>query len=225
VTTAPDRRSVSAEEATRLQEGPVMFAQVIRGQVSDPARMREALDSWVRDLAPGAEGWLGSTSGVTADGRGVTVARFESEEAARRNSERPEQDKWWSETSQLFDGDVTFADSSDVDVDLAGNPDDAGFVQVMQGRGTDSERARELMKEHAPEWAAFRPDILGSMSIAHDEGKYTMVMYFTSEADAREGEAKLPPAELQAQMEEMGSLSVGEPEFIDLTDPWIVSPG
>jgi hypothetical protein len=50
-------------------------------------------------------------------------------------------------------------------------------------------------------------------------------MYFTSEADAREGEAKLPPAELQAQMEEMGSLSVGEPEFIDLTDPWIVSPG
>jgi hypothetical protein len=34
-----------------------------------------------------------------------------------------------------------------------------------------------------------------------------------------------PPAELQAQMEEMGSLNIGEPEFIDLTEPWMVSPG
>jgi hypothetical protein len=51
-----------------------------------------------------------------------------------------------------------------------------------------------------------------------------MAVYFTSEAEAREGERKQPPPELQAQMEEMGALSVGEPEFFDLEEPWPYSP-
>jgi hypothetical protein len=51
-----------------------------------------------------------------------------------------------------------------------------------------------------------------------------MVMYFTSEAEAREGERKEPPPELQAQMEEMNKLSVGETQFFDLKQPVIVSP-
>jgi hypothetical protein len=51
-----------------------------------------------------------------------------------------------------------------------------------------------------------------------------MVMYFTSEAEAREGERKEIPAELQAQMEEMNKLSVGETEFFDLKQPRLVSP-
>ena len=51
-----------------------------------------------------------------------------------------------------------------------------------------------------------------------------MAIYFTSEADAREGERKELPAELAAQMEEMNQLSVGEPEFFDLTQPWLYSP-
>jgi hypothetical protein len=201
-----------------------MFAQVIRGQVSDPNRLREALDNWMRDLAPGAEGWLGSTSGVSADGRAVAIVRFESEEAGRRNSERPEQDQWWSETAKLYEGDVTFENSTKVDVDTPGNPDDAGFVQVMQGHTSNPERARELMNPNSPDWADYRPEILGSLSVAHDEGKYTVAIYFTSEAEAREGETKPVPAELQAQMAEMNALSVGETEFIDLTDPWLSSP-
>ena len=51
-----------------------------------------------------------------------------------------------------------------------------------------------------------------------------MVMYFTSEADAREGERKEIPAELQANMEEMNQLSSGQPEFFDLKRPVIHSP-
>jgi hypothetical protein len=51
---------------------------------------------------------------VTDDGRFVGLARFESEEAARRNSGRPEQGRWWMETSKLFTGEVAFRDSSDV---------------------------------------------------------------------------------------------------------------
>ena len=201
-----------------------MFVQVIQGQVSDAEQARAALDRWVQELAPGATGWLGSTAGVTEDGRFIALARFESEEAARRNSDRPEQDRWWTETSKLFTGQATFQDSRDVVVDVNGDPDEAGFVQVMQGRGSDPARARELMGQDASEWAAFRPDIIGSVAVEHDGGAYTMALYFTSEAAAREGERKEPPPELKAQMEEMEALSIGVPEFFDLKQPWLHSP-
>jgi len=201
-----------------------MFVQVIQGRVADPEQVHAALDRWSAQLAGGAQGWLGSTAGVTEDGRFVALARFESEEAARRNSDRPEQGQWWTDTARLFTGDVTFRDSSDVTEDVPGDPDRAGFVQVMQGRGSDPERARELMTENPGEWAAFRPDVIGSVAVGHEGGAYTMAMYFTSEAAAREGERKEPPPELQAQMEEMNKLSIGEPEFFDLGQPWLYSP-
>jgi hypothetical protein len=201
-----------------------MFAQVIQGKTSNPQGLEAALDRWLQDLAPGATGWLGSTSGVTEDGRAIAVVRFESEEDARRNSNRPEQDQWWSETAKLYDGEATFLDSSDVTVDLQGDPDRAGFVQIMRGRSNDPEKAKQLMDQDADQWAAFRPDILGSVAVGHDDGSYTMVMYFTSEAEAREGERKELPPELQAQMEEMNKLSAGEPEFFDLKRPLLNTP-
>jgi hypothetical protein len=201
-----------------------MFVQVIQGQVADVGQLRAQLDRWMQELAPGAEGWLGSTSGVTEDGRSFALVRFESEEAARRNSERPEQDAWWSETSKLFTGEPTFRESTHVDVDVNGNPDEAGFVQVIQGRGSDPERARELMNQDSSKWADFRPDIIGSVGAEHEGGAYTMVLYFTSEEAAREGERKEVPPELKAQMEEMDSLSIGVPEFFDLKEPWLHSP-
>ena len=201
-----------------------MFVQVIQGQVADAEQVRAAFDRWDRELAPGATGWLGSTAGVTDDGRFIALARFESEEAARRNSGRPEQDRWWAETARLFTGEATFSDSEDVVVDVVGEPGDAGFVQVMRGRGTDPDRARELMAQDSSEWADFRPDILGSVAVLHDGGAYTMAIYFTSEEEARQGERKEPPPELRAQMEEMDALSVGVPEFFDLRQPWLYSP-
>ncbi len=201
-----------------------MFAQVIQGQVADAAEARQAFDRWVEELAPGATGWLGSTAGVTADGKLIAVARFESEDAARRNSDRPEQGDWWAQTEKLFTGEPTFRDSTQVDVDTHGDPDQATFVQVIQGRTSDPARARELMTQDEEKWAGFRPDILGSLSIGHEGGAYTMVLYFTSEADAREGERKETPPEMDQQMAEMGKLEVGEPTFLDLTTPWLHSP-
>jgi hypothetical protein len=201
-----------------------MFVQVIQGQVSDAGKVRAALDRWAEELAPGADGWLGSTAGVTDDGRFIALARFESEEKARRNSNRPEQDRWWSETSKLFTGEATFKDSSDVTVDVTGDPDTAGFVQVIQGRGSDPDRARQLMSQDSEEWAAFRPDVIGSVAVGHEGGAYTMAVYFTSEEEAREGERKELPPKLQAQMEEMAALSIGEPEYFDLKQPWLYSP-
>jgi hypothetical protein len=201
-----------------------MFIQVIQGQVPDPGKVRAALDRWSQELAPSAAGWLGTTAGVTDDGRFIALVRFESEEAARRNSDRPEQGRWWSETAKLFSGEAIFKDSSDVLVDVVGDPDQAGFVQVMQGRGTDPDRARELMSQDSEEWASFRPDVLGNVGAQHEGGAYTMAIYFTSEAEAREGERKDPPPALKAQMEEMNKLSVGEPDFFDLRQPWLYAP-
>ena len=200
-----------------------MFVQVIQGRTSQPQAFVDAFDRWKADLSSGAPDWLGSTGGVTEDGRFVVVARFESEEAAMANSARPEQDRWWAETAQLLDGEAVFRNSTDVDVDVNGDPDQAGFVQVMQGRGSDPERAKQLMAQDADKWAELRPDVIGSVTIGHDEGAYTMVMYFTSEAEAREGERKELPPELQAQMEEMNKLSIGEPEFFDLKQPILAS--
>ena len=108
--------------------------------------------------------------------------------------------------------------------DLRGAPDQAGFVQIMQGRGSDPERAKQLMAQDSDKWAAVRPELIGSVAVGHDGGAYTMVMYFTSEAEAREGERKEIPAELRANMEELNKLAIGEPEFFDLQKPLIHSP-
>jgi hypothetical protein len=201
-----------------------MFVQVIEGRTSDAAAVKAQMDRWMAELAPGAEGWLGSTGGVTADGRMIAVVRFESAEAAQRNSDRPEQGEWWAETAKLLDGEATFRNSQKVLVDMRGDADTAGFVQVMQGGSTDPDRAWKLMEEDDTDWSSFRPDIIGSLSVNHDDGRWTMANYFTSEAAAREGEQKEMPPELQAQMEELMALSTGEPTYYDLTDPWMSSP-
>jgi hypothetical protein len=203
-----------------------MFVQVFQGRTSDGQALMAAVDRWTRELGPTAVGWLGSTSGVTDDGTFIGVARFESADAARRNSDRPEQGAWWAETEKLFEGEVTFHDTEDVDVDLQGDPDRAGFVQVMQGRVSDPVRAKELTAQMSTEEAAgFRPDVLGSVYALHPGGEWTMVIYFTSEAEARENERKEMPAEMQAAMEEMDRLNDGPPAFYDLRQFAVHSPG
>ena len=201
-----------------------MFAQVIQGRTSDPEIIRTASDRWMQELSAGAEGWLGSTAGVTDDGRFVVVVRFESADAARRNSERPEQGRWWEATSGAFQ-DVTFLDSDDVLVELTGDPERAGFVQVMQGRVTDADRARKIMAELPTDMmATYRPDVLGSVMVGADDGRWVQVVYFTSEQEARAGERQEPPAEMAEAMSELGSLSVGETQFLDLRRPVLTSP-
>lgn len=197
-----------------------MFVQLIQGRTTDAGAVRAALDTWLRDLQPGATGWLGSTIGITDDGRFFALARFESAEAAARNSARPEQDRWWRETERLFDGEVDFAESEDVQVDRVGDLDRAGFVQVMRGRVTDRARARELVAQlSTADMARLRPEILGTVLVNHGPDGWTQAIYFTSEAEAREGERTEPPPDVRALLEELMSLGDGPPEFIDLRRP------
>jgi hypothetical protein len=150
--------------------------------------------------------------------------RFEDEASARRNSDRAEQDRWWSETSQLFDGDVTFRDCTDTVVFGGGGSDAAGFVQVIQGRVRDVARLRALNERSEAAWSEFRPDVIGGFAALHGDGGFTNAVYFTSEAEAREGERKEPPPELKALWEEEMSLYEGELTYYDLRDPWLLSP-
>ncbi len=203
-----------------------MFAQVIQGKTSDAHGLLAAMDRWVEELRPGSIGYLGTTMGVTDGGDFFAVARFESAEAAKQNGDRPEQGQWWEETSRHFDGEASFHDSEDLTVDLQGDPDAAGFVQVMQGRVNDTARAKEVMSMIPSDvMAAYRPDVLGSVVISHDDGAWTQVVYFTSEDAARDGERKEPPAEFQSVMEEMGKLSVGETTYFDLRQPVFQTAG
>jgi len=201
-----------------------MFVQMFSGTVTDAAAVRKLLVEWPAVAGRGADGWLGSTAGITDEGQLVALVRFESQDAARTNSDRPEQGQWWESLAANLDGEASFFESSDVDEDLVGDPNAATFVQVMRGRVSNPARARELAGRNPEEWARLRPDILGSLTLAHDDGEYVMAIYFTSEADARQGEKADPPPEMMAAMQEMGALQVGETTYLDLREPWLLSP-
>jgi len=201
-----------------------MFIQTIQGHTSNAGELKDCLDQWMHDLEPGAPGWLGTTAGITSDGTFVALARFESQQAARHNSERPEQHQWWMETSKLFSGEVAFHDCQDVDQFGRGGSDDAGFVQVIEAKVRDVARMRELGRRMEAEGMAdLRPDVIGGLVALHGDGGYTMAIYFTSEKAAREGERREPPAHLRDIMTEQQSLHEGPPTFMDLSEPWFYS--
>jgi hypothetical protein len=202
-----------------------MFIQVIHGRVADADELHESLERWVRELGPGAEGWLGSTGGVTDDGRCILIARFSSAETARRNSDRAEQHQWWMETSKLFEGNVTFHDCHQVDVWGRAGFDQAGFVQVIQNQVRDFDALRELMMSNEDVMTEFRSDVIGGTVALHDdEQATTMTVYFESEEAARAGEQKKPTQRVQELMDKQMEYMVGEPVFFDLRDPWLHSP-
>ena len=197
-----------------------MFVQAIEGRVADGDGLRRQLERWMRELRPGAQGFLGSTAGVTDSGDAVAFARFETSADAKANSERPEQGQWWAETEKCFDGEVRFTDSDEVDIFLGGGSSDAQFVQVMKGKDMDRDRVRALDEQFEAHAASFRPDLLGGFRMWTGPDTYIEVAYFTNESDARQGESREPPAELAAQMGEFEAM-MANVEFIDLREPWL----
>ena len=215
------RRRLTAAHGKEM----AMFVQVFQGHVHDGAAMKRALDRWNAQLAPEAEGWLGSTSGVTDDGTFFGCARFTSAQAARRNSDRAEQGEWWSSTSKCFSGEVDFHDCSEVVVVRGGGSDEAGFVRVIQGRAHDVARLREVSTEFETRFPSLRPDLLGFTVALHDDGDgaFTQVAYFTTEEAAREGERQEPPEDARQLLQEEMSLWQ-DVTYLDLRQPWLHSP-
>lgn len=197
-----------------------MFVQVIEGRVTDRDALRRQMDTWQAELRPGATGFLGSTAGVTDDGYAIAFARFESAAAAKANSDRPEQGRWWAETEKTFAGDVTFSDTEDVDTFLGGGSNDAGFVQVMKNSGVDRDQMRAMDQSFEQHATSFRPDVLGGFRVWTAPGTYIEAVYFKSEAEARAAEKKEPPKELADEMRDFEDM-MANIQFLDLRDPWL----
>jgi hypothetical protein len=192
-----------------------MFIQVLRGHATDSAGVMLQLDRWLEELSPGAEGWLGSTGGVTDDDRFIASFRFESQEVAQRNSDRREQTQWWNEFSKYIDT-PRFWDCTLVEEFKGGGSDEAGFVQVIMGRVLDPENFRETVRSMA---ASPRDDVIGSV-VAWAGSHFTEVVYFTSEEEARKGERSRPQ---QVALEKIWPRT-GDLEYFDLRSPWFASP-
>jgi hypothetical protein len=201
-----------------------MFVQIIQGRTSDATGLRRQMELWLKDLKPGAKGWLGTTSGLVGGGNAgetIVIARFESEEAAKANSARPEQGAWWNEMEKYFEGDVTFHDCREVDTFRSGGSDDATFVQVMQGKA-DRAAMRELDAQFDAQLSNLRPEVIGGTRAWHGDGNYTEAVYFTSQDEARAGESQKLPPEAQKVMDTL-TKTVEDLRFLDLPEPWLDS--
>jgi hypothetical protein len=201
-----------------------MFVQVIQGRATDPAGLKKQWDRWDQEIKPGARGFIGSTAGITPDGEFIALARFETEEAARANSDSAQQSAWWEETSQYL-SDPMFHDCTEVDLVNEGGSDKAGFVQVIQGKVTDIAKAREIDAKMQDQMGDLRPDVIGGIVAWHPQnGRFTNSIYFTSEAEARAKEKEMETSDVFEQsMSEYQAISDGEPKFLDLPDPWFSS--
>jgi hypothetical protein len=203
-----------------------VFIQIIQGKCTKQDEMHAQFDTWLRDLAPSAPGWMGGTFGFTDDDMFVGVIRFEDKEKAMTNSERPEQGQWWSETERLFDGPVEFHDADKVLLMLEGGSDDAGFVQVIQGKLDDPNLLEAEMDEMTNMLREERPEILGSTFAIEEDGTFTEAVFFTDEAMARQGEAKAMPnrEEVRHLMQDWRRIT-HDVRYLDLHHPWFASRG
>ena len=199
-----------------------MFVQVMEGRVADVEGLRAQIERWRAELAPGAKGYLGTTAGVTGAGNFIGIVRVESEEAARANSDRPEQGEWWAETASKYDGDVTFTNCPEVDSFGAGGSDDAGFVQVMKGRG-DRAKLTSIAAETEALLQRSRPDVIGGTVAWPGDGSFIQTIYFTSEAEARANEGREPETDDEREAWERMRSATQVESFIDISDPWLFS--
>jgi hypothetical protein len=198
-----------------------MFIQILQGRCTRQDELRALADTWARDLAPGATGWLGGTYGFTDDDQFVGVVRFESREAAMANSQRPEQGAWAEQMMSLMDGPMEFHDCDDVTLMMDGGSDSAGFVQVIRGRVAEPDRLKALMTD-TEMLHEMRPDIIGASLAFEDDGTFTETIAFTDESAAREGERKESP-DMPAEVRETLDAAMQGATFYDLHHPWFAS--
>jgi hypothetical protein len=196
-----------------------MFIQVIQAPCTRHEELRAVADTWESELGAGAEGWLGGTFGFTDDDQFIAVVRFDSREHAMANSDRPEQGAWAERLAATLDAPPEFRDYDDASLFLDGGSDDAGFVQVIQGKVEDPSLIRRLL-DTSDDMREMRPEVIGGTVAVADDGSFTQTIAFTDEASARLGEKLEPPAEVR---DLLGQVMAGA-RFYDLHNPWFASP-
>jgi hypothetical protein len=196
-----------------------MFVEVVQGMVTDPLKVHQLLDRWVSDIAPQAPGWHDTTAGVAADGRFIAMIRFDSTAAPI-----PGHDQWRAETMALLNGETSDAVYDRVVVLKEGAVGTAGFVQFVLGRVHDLAAANAYLKDFDEIVAPLRPDSTGRLMASRDDGQFIGAFTFSSELDARAGEAQVVSPSLAEMKRRGAALGDGRAEYIDLTDPWVYLP-
>jgi hypothetical protein len=197
-----------------------MFIQIIQGKCTRQQECRDMGERWLRELAPGADGWLGATYGFTDDDQFMAIVRFESREAAEANAARPEQGEWWAGMETVFDGPVEFHDCDDVTLLMGGGSDDAGFVQVIRGKVDDKDTLKAMMTD-TEQLHEMRPDILGGTLAIEQDGTFIETVAFSDEESARRGEQTAMPDDVRRTMES----AMHDVSYLDLHHPWFASAG
>jgi len=198
-----------------------MFVQVVRGFVADPSATFARLDDWLEHLAPGAEGWLGTTAGVTADRELVSFVRFASAADARRSSDRVEQGLWWAGSVLLFTGEIDFDNYDDVELLGDGGADGAGSVEVLLGRTRQGRSVDDLGARLTALTADPAAPTIGGLLGRHDDGRFTHAVWFCRPA-SDPGRPVLDPQPLvdsrvlspELRVLRLESLWLGSPEGV-----------
>jgi hypothetical protein len=186
-----------------------MFSQVVQGYTNDPPAVRRAMERW----APTA-GTSSITAGVAKDGRFVAVTTWESDEPARAAT---------GEWHGILDGQVRVTNGARTDFFAPGDVFRARFVQVVQGQVTDLNEARRHKAVLEEVLATHLRCLLGTLTVEHEGERFTRALYFSTEEEARAGESHMP-ATVRRSDEDALRLLVGPVEYLDLQDPWLLSP-
>ncbi len=202
------------DTVTEQQPSPV-FVVLARGPAGDPGALRRGWEEWHLRVESENAGWLGSTGGIASGGEWLAAVRYSSEEAARAAA---------IADSDLLTGATTVEVTGDVHlVKGNGSPADGGFVQFMRARVPDRDRLEAVEAAVGNQFATIRRDFLAGLRAWTGPDRLTAVDWFTSEADARAGEAIEIPADLGALFGEWMSL-LHDVEWYDLVQPWQVTP-
>lgn len=201
-----------------------MFMQIIQGPCRRRDELRTMADRWLVELGPGAPGFLGATYGFTDDGQSVAVVRFDSREAATANAQRPEQQAWWAEMEQLYDGPVEFHDCDRVVLMMDGESDRAGFVQVIRGRVDDPDKLEAGIHDMSTLLHEARPDIVDATLAIEEDGTFIETVAFTTEEQARAGESQAMPVQgAVADAMRAWFANVHDETYLDLHETWFAS--
>jgi hypothetical protein len=200
-----------------------MWVWVLEGKAADPAEVGRMLSRWADEFGQTTPGYLGTTAGVTDDGRFLLFARWDSEEAGNELLVRAEMQAWWEEFQRHFDGSVEFAEAADVTMHLAGGSDAAGFVQAIKASGVDRAVIDASDRQFEAVASEFRPDLIGGVRVWTSPDVFVEANYFTSEDAARAGEQKEPPPELVEGLQDFMEM-MKDAEFFDFRAPFLHSP-
>ena len=193
----------------------VPFLVLARGAVADPDALRRGWEEWQERAVAGGSGWLGATAGIAPSGQWVAALRYSSEEAAR--AARDDVGSFLSgATAVELTGDVQVVDGN-------GSPAAGRFVQVMRARVPERRRLEDVEAAIGDRFAALRPDFLTGLRAWTAPDRLTVVDWFTSEAEARAGEAAGIPVDLGSLFGEWMSL-LHDVEWNDLVEPWQAHP-